>query len=127
MSHQAFELGAKQQPAVIGYRIMQRLHTHAVSGHEQAFALAVMNHEGKHTAQVMHTVFTPMLPGPHNGFRVALGSKHIAMAAQLVHQLKVVVDLTIEHQSDRFIVVENWLLACGDVNDREAAVTKTNA
>jgi hypothetical protein len=127
MGHQALQLGAEQQPAVLGQRVVQRLHAQAVAGHEKAVAAAVVNHEGEHAAQVVHAILAPVLPGAHDGFGIALGAEHVAVAAQFVHQLQVVVDLAVEHQRHRLVVVEDGLLAGRDVDDRQAAVAETHA
>jgi len=127
VGHQALQLGAEEQPAVLGHGVVQRLHAQAVAGHEQAVAAAVVDHESEHAAQVVHTVLAPVLPGAHDGFGVALGAEHIAVAPQFIHQLEVVVDLAVEHQGHRLVVIEDRLLAGGDVDDGQAPVAEAHA
>src|SRR4051794_29415593 len=51
---------------------------------------------------------------------VAVGREGVALSAQLVHELAVVVDLAILDHLDPSVLVADWLVAAGEVDDREA-------
>ena len=106
---------------------MQWLDAKPIPGHEQAVTPTVVHHEGKHAAQVVHTILAPVLPGTDDGFGVAFGAEDVAMAPQFVHQLKIVVDLAIEDERHRLVVIEDRLLTRRNIDDRKASVAEANA
>src|SRR5881275_3181542 len=55
-----------------------------------------------------------------DGFRVALGGERVAARDQTAPQLRVVVDLPVEHDHRRPILVEDRLVTAREVDDAEA-------
>jgi hypothetical protein len=60
------------------------------------------------------------------GVRVA-GAKDVTELHEFVTELDVVVDLTIEDDPDRSILIPHRLMAAGNINDRQAPVTEMHA
>ena len=63
----------------------------------------------------------------HDHLGVALGVEGMAECLQFGNQLLVVIDLAVEYHNDRAVFVEQWLLTCRDVNDRQAAMPQADS
>ncbi len=122
MGEQGLQLGAEQQHAIRQRRIEQRLHAEPVAREKQGLLWLVPKCKGEHAAKALDARLAPGFPGVHDDFRVTAGAEHVAQRRQFRDQLAVVVDLAVENDDDRAVFVEQRLLACGQVDDRESLV-----
>ena len=127
MGKQRFEFRPEEEGAVVEQGVEQRFDAEPVSGEKQGFAVAVPEREGEHAAEAVDTAFAPGFPGVHDDFGVAAGMKRVAQRLQFGDQFLIVVDFTVEDDADAVVFVVERLLAGGQINDRQAAVAKTDA
>jgi hypothetical protein len=124
MRQNRLQLGAEKQRAVIEHGVVQRLDAEPVARHEERLTVAVPQRKGEHAAEAVHALLAPLLPGVHDDFGVALGVEDVAVRLQLGYQLAVVVDLAVEDDHHRAVLIEQGLLTGGDVDDGQAPVAK---
>ncbi len=88
-----------EKKAICVLRIVKWLNSETVSGAKKLFVTFIPNGECKHPPQMIHTVFSPLLVGPKNHFRVRRGSEIIH--PKFFSKLNVVVYFTIvcNHQT----------------------------
>lgn len=60
----------------------------------------------------------------HDDFRIAAGAEAVPERGKLAHQRLEIVDLTVEDHTDRPVFVEDRLIATGELDDREPAMTE---
>ena len=124
VGQERLELGAEEQRAVVEQRVVQRLDAQPVPRHEQRLLVAVPQREGEHAAKALHAGFAPLLPGVDDDLGVALGVEAVAGGLQFGNQFLVVVDLAVEDHDHRAVLVEQRLLAGGDVDDAQPPVAE---
>ena len=90
-----------------------------VARQQHALPAAVVNGESKHAVEPVGHVESVGFVGMHDHFRVALRLEHVAKRLQLGAQLAVVVDLAVEDDTDRAVLVEDRLVPAGQVDDRQ--------
>jgi hypothetical protein len=127
VGHQRLQLGAEDEFAGFEEGVVQRLDAEAVAHHEQGFVVAVPQREGEHAAKALHASLAPGFPGVDDDFGVGMGAEGVAQCLELRHQILEVVDLAVEDDDDRAVLVEQRLLSGGEVDDRQAAVTESDA
>src|SRR5205823_2230096 len=101
-------------------RHVQRLDPEAVAGEQQGPRLGVPNGERKHAAEACHARRALLLVQMQDRFRVALGRERVSPVDQAPAQLRVVVDLPVEDDHRRPILVEDRLVTAREVDDAEA-------
>ncbi len=117
MGQQRLELGAEDEQPVGQQRVMKRLHAEPVAREEQRLPVAVPQREGEHAAEALDAGFAPLLPGMDDHLGIAPGVKAVAALGELGNQLLVVVDLAVEHDHHAAVLVEQRLLARGQIDD----------
>ncbi len=127
MHEQRLQLRAEEHQAIGQHRVVQRLHAEAIAGHEQRARVPVVEREREHAAETLHALFAPRFPRVHDHFGVALRVEHVPERFELRNELLVVVDLAVEYDDDRAVLVVERLLAGGDIDDREAAMREPHA
>ena len=104
--------------------IIERLFTEAITGQEQSGPPAVPDREGEHAVEAQGQPLTPILVTMDQDLGIRMmGAKNMAGAQQLSTQLGVVVDLAIENDTDRVVLVPHRLMATLDVENGETPVT----
>ena len=107
-------------------RVVQRLDSKAVARHEQACIAPIPYCKGKHAEEALHALRAPGVIGLQDDFAVALGEEPIAHRNELGAQLLIVVDRAVEDQYQLQFLVDHGLVAISaEVNDRQAAVAKS--
>jgi hypothetical protein len=81
----------------------------------------------EHAAQANERAFAPFLVGVHDRLGVAGGVEVMPARLQLVPQLGVVVDLSVENDPDALVFVVDWLVAGREVDDRQPAHAQRDA
>ncbi len=116
--------GKPQRTAVV--EIVQRFDAHPVARHEQAASFRVPNGEGKHPAELLDALGTLVLVQMNNDFRVGLRAKYVAPLDQPLPKLVEVVNLAIEHNPDRIVLIREGLASRAQVNDGEPTMSQTD-
>jgi hypothetical protein len=80
--------------------------------------------EAKHSAELLNAVVAVFLIGVENGFGVGTGPEGVAGSLQSFCQVPIVVDLAVEDDSRRAVLVEDRLPAAAQVDDTEPPVAK---
>ena len=101
---------------------MQRLDANPVAGDEQLLGARVPDRERKHPAQFVHAHLAEVFVQVNDGLRVAVCAELVAFGFEPVAQLGKVVDLTIEHDPHRAVLVAHRLMAAADIDDAEPCV-----
>src|SRR4029077_7415114 len=102
----------------------ERLHTEAVSRPEQSALATVVDDERPHPVQAVQAVRAPVPIGREQDFGVAGGAETVSRSPQLVAQLDVVVDLTVEDDDELAVIGGHWLLT-GRAQVKDGQSTKT--
>jgi len=63
----------------------------------------------------------------HDDLGIGMGAEAMPLPGELFHQLLEIVDLAVEGDRDRVVLVEQGLLAAGDVDDGEPAMAEADA
>ena len=128
MSQNRFDLGAEDQAVVI-LIIVHRLLADAISGQKHprmcagatmARALAtVVDREGEHTAQPLHTIYAPLFIGAQNHFCVGARAKAMAACLELLAQLDEIINFPVKHDPAIFRFVGDGLLSTFEIDNTE--------
>src|SRR5688572_17889857 len=86
-------------------RDVQRLDPETVAGEEQRLRRGVPDGEREHTAQLLHAIGALVLVEMENGLGVALGRERVSAGQELGAELAIVVDLAVEDDDLRAILV----------------------
>ena len=127
VGQERLQLGTKEQGSIVEEGVVQRLYAKPVACHEERLPVTVPQRKGEHASKALDAVDAPRLPRVDDDFRVTAGAKHMPERLQLGHQLPVVVNLAVEDDDHRSVLVEKRLLATGDVDDRQPAVAQTQS
>ena len=84
---------------------VQRLLAHAIARQQQPLAPRIPQRERKHAMQPQQRIVAPLLVGMNDHLGVAAGRETVAAAHQFLAQLAKVVDLAVEYQLDRAILI----------------------
>src|SRR5688572_18358144 len=83
--------------------------------------------EGEHAREALDAVGAPLFPRVHDGFGVAHRAEAVSAAFELDAQFLEVVDLAVERDENRVILVAEWLAPSREIDDREAPMPKAHA
>ncbi len=92
-----------------------------VTREHQTPARLVPEREREHPAQALHAIDAQVLVQVDDRLDVRPGAEAVPRASQLVAQLDVVVDLAIADDDHRSVLARDRLIACLEVDDRQAA------
>ena len=121
MLQQALDLTAEQQLACVGLGIIERLYAENIPRTVHFVRLGVPHDEGEHAAQHPGQLRAVLLVAMNDDFGVAMGLEDMPLGLQLGAQIHEVVNLAVEHADDGAVLVVHRLLACGQINDTQAA------
>src|SRR6185312_6944533 len=127
MHEQRFQLGSEDDIPAADDTIVKRLLSQAVAREKENVAVAVVQREGEHAAKSLDAIAAPLLPGMDDHLGVAPCAEAVAGTLEFRNQLLEIVDFAVENDCDRMVLVEHRLLAMGDVDNGEPAVTKADA
>src|SRR6185437_6935086 len=100
----------------------------AIAREEQRLLRLVPNVESEHPVEACQGPLAPLLPGMHDDFGVAARAELVAARVELLVELRKIVDLAIEADTDRAVFVEQRLAAQGrEVDDRQTPVAEPDA
>ena len=115
------DLGAEDQ-AVVADGPVERLDAEPVAREQQPPARGVPDGEREHAAEAVHAVVAPLLVRVDD--RLGVAARVIAMARrfELRAQVRVVVDLAVEDDLDRAVLVAERLRSRREIDDAQPAV-----
>src|SRR5690242_7821423 len=119
MLEQGLELGSEEQPAVL-LDVVAGLLSHAVACDQQPTAWLVPYRKREHAVQEVEAADAVLFVEVRDRLAVGPGAELVTGGLQTVPQLGEVVDLAVQHQPDRAVLVRERLMAALDVDDREA-------
>ena len=120
IGEERFELGAEYQP-IAQRRVVERLDAEPVTDEHEGLSRLVPQRDGEHSPEVMDEVRTVLLVEMDDRFRIGIGGETVPAGLQIRSELPIIVDLAVEDDPDRPILVRNRLMAAGDVDDAEPA------
>ena len=127
MVQEALDLGAKQQRAVGGLVVIERLDAKDVAGTKELVLVLVVNHKRVHAAQAVDQVLAPLLVAVHQDLGVGVAVEGVAGCLQLGAKLLEVIDLAVENDRDLAVVARHGLSASfGKVKNRKTTEAKGN-
>src|SRR5574340_1120750 len=127
MLHQHLQFGTEGERAVGQQHVKYGLDREAIARHEKGFAVAVVQRKGKHAAKAPHAVLAPGLPTVDDDFGVTAGMEDVAERLKFWHEFLIVVDLAVKDDRHRAVLVEQRLLAGGDVDDGKPPMGERDA
>ena len=86
------------------------------SQHDLAL-LPIVERDRKHAVQVLRKVDPDLLPEVDDDLRVGVRRKRMALRLELPPQLAKIVNLAVEEDGDRTVLVINGLVAAGHIYD----------
>jgi hypothetical protein len=124
-------LAKSRRPPDGDLRVVERLDAEVVAAeHEPARTgrpPEVGDRVRPHAVEAGRAVVAPLLVGVDDDLGVGLRGEGVAQLLELGAQLAVVVDLAVEDEPDRLVLVGDRLVAAGPVDDGEPAVPETHA
>ena len=100
-------------------RVQQRFLSHAIARQEKRFRAFIPNRKSKHPPQVLWTISSPLVVGVNDSFSVTVGIELVAELFELLAQFAIVVDLAVENNPRRAVLIMNRLLSVCEIDDRE--------
>src|SRR5205814_6856426 len=98
-----------------------------VATQERGANAAVPVRKAEHAVELLHALFAPLVVGMDHDLGIASRVEAVTALAQPVTQLGKVVDLAVEHDPGRLVLVVNRLVAAGHVDDAEPAHAQSDA
>ena len=100
----------------------ERPDAEAVAGQEELPSVAVPDRERELAVQALQARLAPLLVGVDEHLRVTAGPEAVTERLELSGQLGVVEDLAVLHRPKATVLVRQWLVATGEVDDRQPRV-----
>ena len=113
------DLRGEEEAAAVGAE-EERLLAEAVAGEEEPAPAAVPDGEGEHAAQLVDDVLAALLVEVEDDLGVARRLEAVAAPLEVAAQLAMVVDLAVENDPRRAVLVPHRLVAAREIDDRQA-------
>ena len=123
---QRFDLGAEGD-ARGGRAVIERLDAEPIADEEQPALRLVPQREGEHAAEAIDRAVAPLLVRVHDHLGVRVRAEPVAVRLELGADLGEVVDLAVEDDPDRAVLVRQRLIAGRKVDDAETTVAEADA
>ena len=107
--------------------VAERLLAHPVPAHEADFPAAVPQGEGEHPLQTGDAIRPLLFVKMQNHLGIGSRGEDVPLCLQLLAQVKIVVDLAVDHQHDPAVFGIEGLIPRLQIDDRKAAVAQQNA
>ena len=115
-----------EDEALVVQKIEERLHAQPIAGEQQPTVPAVPKGEGEHAVEPVDTGRTVLLIGVDDDFCIRVGGELVALCLQLLPQLTVVVDLTVENNRDATVLAPDRLMASDEIDNAEPPYAETH-
>src|SRR5216683_289008 len=126
VGQKGFELRAKHQVrADLG--VVEGLDPDTVAGQDQYAAPDIPDRKGEHAVEVAEEAVAPLFIGVQHALGVGVRRHRVAEPDQLRSKLGVVVDLPVEDDPQRAVLIADRLVAAGEVDDRQPPATERDA
>jgi len=96
---------------------MKRFLAEPVARQKEALPVAVPKRKREHPGEVLQTLWSPALPGVDDRFCITVVSEAVTFGFQLAPELLKIIDLTIEDDYHRIVLVIHGLVTALHVND----------
>ena len=123
VAQQALDLRRVHERAV-HLRIVEGLDAEMVARAEQLLLVLVPDHESEHATYALQQIHTPLLIAVQQHLGVAFGGEGVSGRDQFLTQRLIVVDLAVEGDDLRTILVVDGLLAAAEVDDAEPSMAE---
>ena len=117
---QRAQLRAERDP-VGRHPVAQGLDTNAIAGQHQPLGAGVPQSDGEHPPQSPDEVVPYFFVEVDDRLGIAPRTEAMAAGDQVATQLVMIVDLAVENDLDRAVLIPDRLLPAGDIDDREPA------
>ncbi len=111
----------EKRQAVCHIGEVERLDPEAVARQHEARPLCIPERDGEHASQALEAPLAELLVQMNDHLDVAAGRETVAPPLELGPELDEVVDLSVADADDPSGLVLQRLIACGQVDDRQAA------
>jgi hypothetical protein len=101
--------------------VVERLLARPITRQKQLAPAHVVQGKSKHPIKSFQKVGAVLLIGMHQDLGIAPGGEVVASGPQLVGELEIVVNLTVEAYGDCAVLVEYGLISARHIDDAEAA------
>ncbi len=122
-----FDLGTEDQAAVGQPRVVERLDADSIARQEQPLPRRVPYRKREHAAKALDARIAPFLVSVDDDLGVGMRPEAMPAALELGPQRREVVDLAVEDDQHRAVLVGERLLTSGDIDDAQAAVGEPDA
>ena len=117
----------REEDAVLLDAVAERLLPDPVAREEQRPRARVPDREGEHPAKILQAVRALLLVEVEDDFRVGVGAELVSLRDERRAQFLEIVDLAVEDDPDRAVLVRERLMSLGQVNDAQPAMAESDA
>jgi len=121
---QRLQFRREEQPAVGEHAVVERFLAEPVARQEQRLAPRIPQREGEHPVEAVETAFTPRLPGMDDDLGVRARPERVAERRQFRHERLKIVNLAVEDDAHRAVLVELRLVAGDEIDDRQPPMSQ---
>ena len=120
--------GGSKADAMFILSVIKRFDAQPVARQKDLASQPVPYREGEGAMQMNRTLIAPFDIGAQDDFGIAIGMEGMTLGHEFRAQLRVVVDGSVEHQSQTCGFIHHGLAGTfGEINDGQAAVAERNA
>ncbi len=109
-----------------GHRVVERLHAEPIAHEQQPAVRLVPQREREHPAEAIHRAVAPLLVCVDDHFGVRLRAEAVAEPLELQPEVREVVDLAVEDDPDRPVLVGERLIARSKIDDAQPPVSEAD-
>ncbi len=106
--------------------VVNELDARGVARDDKALASIVPEGKPEHPVEPVQDLGSPLLVAMDDDLGVRACAEDVAERFELASQFRKVVDLAVEDDPHRFLRVRHWLMAAGEVDDRESSESQAD-
>ena len=123
---QRLDLGGEDEEVLVAV-VVERLDAQPVASQEEPPLAPVPDGEGEHPAQPFDARLAELLVGVNDRLGIGARPKTVAARREIAREVGEVVDLAVEHDHARLVLVVNGLLPAGQVDDAQPPMPEADA
>src|SRR5688572_4359586 len=116
-----------EQKCVVKNAPVERLLAKPIAREQQPVPPEIPKRKGKHAVELVYHVIAIFRVEMRKDLGVRHCLKRTAALLELFTQLAIVINLSVQNDSDTLVFVERWLFARDQIDDREASHTERHA